>query len=190
MLLLPTLFCPKSWESMSGDETRRFCAYCKKHVHNLETLSVSERVALLSSPAASICSRYQIAIRRPVPGKEVSYSRHLLKHGAAVALVGTVLLVLWEMQEEGSPQRFYRVGGSNGVSVDMPNDLFEECRTVVLGDIAPAIEPVPTVSDSITKSHPPSHIDLRLDPNEVDRLLGQFKPTIVAPQTDLPRGPK
>src|SRR4051794_3915674 len=108
MLLIPTLLCPKSWESMSGDENQRFCSYCKKHVHNLAALSVSERLALLSSPASSICSRYHVALRRPTKGNEDSYYRHLAKYGAGVALTGSVLLVLWEMQGRAEPERFYR----------------------------------------------------------------------------------
>src|SRR5882672_9516006 len=97
MLLVPTLLCPKAWESMSGNEATRFCTYCKKHVHNLEAMSVSDRLALLSSPAASICARYKVAIRRPVKGKKESYIRHVLKYGAGVALTSSALLVLCEL---------------------------------------------------------------------------------------------
>src|SRR3954462_8006020 len=106
MLLVPTFFCPKPWEGMSGNETQRFCRYCKKHVHNLEALPVKERLALLASPAASICSRYQLAIRRPAKGHEESYRMHLLKHGAGVVLIGSVLLVLWEMHAQAAKETY------------------------------------------------------------------------------------
>src|SRR5207244_2805169 len=97
-LLIPTFFCPKAWEGMTGNEATRHCSYCNKHVHNLDALSVSERLALLSSPAAQVCARYRVAIRRPVKGREKSYYRHLLKYGAGVALSGSVFLVLWEIE--------------------------------------------------------------------------------------------
>ena len=96
-LLIPTFFCPKAWEGMAGNEATRFCSYCNKHVHNLDALSVSERFALHSSPAASICSRYKVALRRAKPGKRESYERHLLKYGVGVAVAGSTMLSFWEM---------------------------------------------------------------------------------------------
>src|SRR3954468_16331618 len=87
-MLIPALFCPKPWEGMNGDETQRYCSYCKKHVHNLQGMPLSERLALLTSPAGSLCGRYQIAIRRAAKGKEDLYRQHLLKYGACVALTG------------------------------------------------------------------------------------------------------
>src|SRR5258708_4566861 len=141
MLLIPTLLCPKSWEGMTGNETQRFCTYCKKHVHNLEAMSVSERLALLSSPAASICSRYQVAIRRPAKGKEKEYHHHLLKHGAGVAIVGSILVVLWEMQGQAEKERFYRAVSPrvslNGTIVwEMPRELYYQHEVFIVGDLA------------------------------------------------------
>ncbi len=138
MLLIPTLLCPKPWESMSGNETQRFCTYCKKHVHNLETMSVSERLALLSSPAASICSRYRVAIRRPAKGKEEAYYLHQAKHGAGVAVVGSALLVLWEMHGEAEKERFYRAAAPhaspNGTIVwEMPKEHYCQHEVVLRG---------------------------------------------------------
>lgn len=178
MLLIPTLLCPKSWEAMSGNETQRFCSHCKKHVHNLTALSVSERLALLSSPAASICSRYQVAIRRPAKGKEESYYRHLLKYGAGVALTGSVLLVLWEMHERAEKKSYYRAAGTgHPTHCIMPIDYYEEHEVFMLGAMIPIQSP-PDITEITAPppDAPPQHIDLKLDPAEIDRLIKQTKP--------------
>lgn len=181
MLLIPTVLCPKPWETMSGNETRRFCSYCKKQVHNLSALTVSERLALLSSPAAPICSRYKIAVRRPVKGKEESYFSHLAKYGAGVAVAGAVLLVLWEMHSRTEQEKFYRTAPLRGKShCPMPNDVFEQHEIFVMGlpalsepEGADAIEPPESES-------PPQHIDLKVDPAEIDRLIEQSTKRISA----------
>lgn len=165
MLLIPTLLCPKAWEGMSGNEATRFCTYCQKHVHNLEALSATERLALLSSPAGSICSRYQVAIRRPAKGKEADYYLHLAKHGAGVALVGSVLLVLWEMHGQEEQRRYYRAVGNHQGAV-RPSDFFREYRTRLLGDVD--IHRPPQANPAST-STTPAHIDL--DPKLIDPLL-------------------
>lgn len=160
---------------MAGDETQRFCSYCKRHVHNLSALTVSERLALLTSPAASLCSRYKIAVRRPFKGKEKSYFRHLIKYGAGVALTGSVLLVLWEIHGRAEQETFYRTAPLRGrFHCAMPNNLFEEHEIITLGMIA--VPPETDAADKIDppeSNSPPSHIDLKLDPVEIDRLIDQ-----------------
>jgi len=182
MLLIPTLLCPKAWETMSGTDTERFCNYCQKKVHNLEAMSARERLALLSAPAAQICSRYRVAIRRPAKGKEAAYHRHLLKYGAGVALAGSVILVLWEMQGESAKERYYRASGVTPGSCDMPSQLYNEHRTFLLGDVALPREaaPAPAPGEESDPANEP-HADLTLDPREIDKLLPPAKP---APETE------
>src|SRR5689334_11057146 len=51
--------CPASWEAMQGDDTRRFCTSCQKHVHNLSALSEAEAVRLLSQRApGTLCIQF------------------------------------------------------------------------------------------------------------------------------------
>ena len=167
---------------MSGDETRRFCSYCKKHVHNLAALSAQERLTLLSSPAASICSRYQLAIRRPAKGKKESYLKHLAKYGAGVAVTGSVLLVLWEMEERAEGQKFYRTAASQAyLHGEMPRDYYEEHRVHALGDVALPAKPPAKIEPGTPESSPPDHVDLQLDPAEINRLIEEAKSG--APQT-------
>jgi hypothetical protein len=169
---------------MSGNETQRFCSYCKKHVHNLEALSLSERLALLTSPAASICSRYRVAIRRPAKGKEKSYFRHLLKYGAGVAVTGSVLLVLWEMHEPGEKKKYYRaVAATKQTQYAMRQELYEEQSTVLLGRVSHVPFQDPRVEDEKSIHNLPIHFDLDLDKSQVDQLLNGSKP--LAPSEKL-----
>ncbi len=185
MLLIPTLLCPKSWESMSGDETRRFCTYCKKHVHNLAALSSNERLALLSSPAASICSRYRVAIRRPVKGMEAPYLQHLVKYGAGVALTGSVLLVLWEMHGQTEQQKYYRTG--TGANCAMPKNLYTEHRSQLLGEMYVRPRPAPKSEPANPETvSTPTHLDLHLDSAVIDALIDNTQPLISVPKPELP----
>ena len=186
-LLLPTFFCPKPWEGMSGDQTTRFCSYCRKHVHNLEAMSAGERLALLSSPAGSICARYRIAIRRPAKGKEESYARHLLKYGAGVAVAGSVLLTFWEMHERDGRGKFYRLDDGHGNGHEMPGDLYEERSGVTLGMmVATEIEPPPSDTLAPEASDPPPPIDVKLDPLPLHQLENPLRPEKLAPKVAIP----
>jgi len=168
MLLVPTLLCPKAWENMAGGETRRFCTYCKKHVHNLEALSVSERLALLSSPAASICSRYRVAIRRPAKGKKRSYLRHLAKYGAGVALTGTVVLVFWEMHDEAEKQKYYRAAALHGRGRAMPPGFYVEHQTHLLGEAVFVERPKDGKPRGAMSPDPAPPLELTLAPAQID----------------------
>jgi hypothetical protein len=51
--------CHESWEAMDGDEERRFCGVCQKHVHNLSAMRHDEAKALLRETAGEhLCVRY------------------------------------------------------------------------------------------------------------------------------------
>jgi len=171
MLLIPTLLCPKSWERMGGNESRRFCSACSKTVHNLDTLSVAERLALLASPAATVCGRYQAAIRRPAKGREKAYRRHLLKYGAGVVITGAVLIVLWEIKERSGTGVFYRAAKTPASNCPMPKALYDEHKVNLLGEVSfPATTPQRLPCPG-TGTVPPEQIDLKLDPAEVERLI-------------------
>ncbi len=52
--------CHASWEAMTGDDARRFCDSCQKHVHHLSGMTRREAERLLSAPreGGSLCVRY------------------------------------------------------------------------------------------------------------------------------------
>jgi len=185
MLLIPTFLCPKPWEAMTGNEAQRFCTYCRKHVHNLAALTAAERLALLTSPAASLCSRYRVAIRRPVKGKEKPYLRHLLKYGAGVAVTGSVLLVLWEMQTQAEQKKYYRLAG--GIHSAMPGHLYTEHPVMLLGEMVLPTNRAPHPKSAPAKAPTPAdQIDLDLDSAAIDQLIDQCGPPDVTTNPVLP----
>lgn len=44
--------CPESWATMRGDDRKRFCDRCQKHVHNLSAMSREDAEAVLASEAS------------------------------------------------------------------------------------------------------------------------------------------
>lgn len=51
--------CSADWEAMVGDERRRFCRHCRKHVHDLSAVTEREARALLSERSGSdLCVSY------------------------------------------------------------------------------------------------------------------------------------
>lgn len=159
-LLIPTFFCPKTWASMAGDDKTRFCSYCQKEVHNLSDLNLDERLILLKSPAARLCARYKIAIRRPVRKHRDSYERHLLKYGVGVAAMGSVLLVAWELGE-----RYYAANDRG--NRPMPSHFFDEREAPFLGVMMPSKECGQSSDD---------RQEIPLDRQEVDALYLMPRP--------------
>lgn len=50
--------CPVGWESMQGDDKRRFCGQCQKYVHNVSALNQKERQALTTGDGLQECVYY------------------------------------------------------------------------------------------------------------------------------------
>jgi len=49
--------CPKSWDSLVGDERRRFCSECNLHVHNSAALTRAEATELVREAEERLCMR-------------------------------------------------------------------------------------------------------------------------------------
>ncbi len=184
---------------MTGDESCRFCSVCQKEVHNLAALDPTARQTLLSSPAAKLCGRYRAAIRRPSPGREMAYWRHLARYGAGVAAAGAATFVFWESSAHGVGPVDYIVGQSTGAP-DMPRRYYREDTTVLLGDICelPArpglIEPIsteegltPTATPLLAQQPPRFHLTVE----QVRALLPQLATSVPLDLTDraAPAGP-
>ena len=48
--------CHEDWGAMSGDDQKRFCASCSKHVHDLSSMPEAKAATLLAS--GDVCVRY------------------------------------------------------------------------------------------------------------------------------------
>lgn len=49
--------CSADWDSMTGTERERHCAFCDKSVHDLERHTAAEAVELVTDPEANVCVR-------------------------------------------------------------------------------------------------------------------------------------
>ena len=83
--------CPKRWENMTGDATRRFCEHCQLHVHNLSEMSDRERKRFVAESGGTACIAYEL---RP-DGTMITPSRWtwLIKPWKRARFVITALLV-------------------------------------------------------------------------------------------------
>ncbi|MBX3119133.1 MAG: hypothetical protein KF784_08720 [Fimbriimonadaceae bacterium] len=82
--------CPKEWDAMHGDDKKRFCDHCQKHVHNISAMNKEDAERLLANRTGAICVRYtQEADGRLVTTDRLSGWRKfaLLASGVA-AIVG------------------------------------------------------------------------------------------------------
>jgi hypothetical protein len=59
--------CHESWDSMQGEEKRRFCEKCTTHVHDLTNLKHEEIVALKVKNGGTLCGSFRLPfISRPL----------------------------------------------------------------------------------------------------------------------------
>jgi hypothetical protein len=49
--------CDASWEEMTGDDEKRFCGKCEKHVYNLPLLTPDQLVDLIERTEGKFCGR-------------------------------------------------------------------------------------------------------------------------------------
>lgn len=52
--------CPAEWSAMAGDDAKRFCQGCRKHVHNLSAMTRDEAETLVCASAGSMCVRMEV----------------------------------------------------------------------------------------------------------------------------------
>jgi len=75
--------CPENWDSMTGDEARRFCAGCGCHVHNLAQIPAAEAEQLLTQPDR-VCTRITVDAKKGILTRD-GWIPRLLAAGAIAA---------------------------------------------------------------------------------------------------------
>ena len=50
--------CSADWDAMTGDEARRFCSLCDKHVHNLSAMTEADARGVVAQK--DVCVRYTV----------------------------------------------------------------------------------------------------------------------------------
>src|SRR4051812_8134313 len=61
--------CSANWDEMRGDQQRRFCTHCQKHVHDLSSISINEAERLVCTSAGNLCVRFA---RDPETGQVIT----------------------------------------------------------------------------------------------------------------------
>jgi hypothetical protein len=49
--------CPMDWDQMSGDDSKRYCSSCGKHVHDVAKLTSAQAVSLIDQLPGDVCGR-------------------------------------------------------------------------------------------------------------------------------------
>lgn len=97
--------CPVKWESMVGDEKRRFCEHCQLHVHNLSAMTTSERDDVLAPGSERKCISYLTCADSSVPaGKALLKLQPFFKLPQWLAALITIFT--------SSCTQNYRIGGN------------------------------------------------------------------------------
>ena len=84
--------CSADWDTMTPAGKKRFCAECKKHVHDLSRMTEAEARAILDT-RADLCIRYVydaggnvVFDRETVPANALVRARRFVTAAAALAL--------------------------------------------------------------------------------------------------------
>src|SRR5207247_3361788 len=100
-----------SWEAMEqGEDGRRFCEHCHRHVHDLSAMRRDEVTDLLCRSAGRLCVRFEqlpdggvkTLDYQPLTGREGRTRRWLLV-GAIVSLMGGVANAMWHKKQPPPP---------------------------------------------------------------------------------------
>lgn len=98
--------CHQDWEQLRGDERRRFCSQCDKHVHNLSAMTKAQAQALLErEPKLCVIYKYDEhdeLVFEPEPTRDQLQLQGARKLLAAAALAVPMLLAACD--EPAPPQ--------------------------------------------------------------------------------------
>ena len=179
--------CPANWDEMVGDEQKRFCSHCQKHVHNLSAMTRDEAQALVTS-GENLCIRM---VRRAdgttkvSDCPKVSDARAATVRRVGMGVAASGVLALASCEEEESPltgevcpptEEVELLGGACPPEQEELEPLVQpevEVEIEMLGDYCPPEAPegpaVPPGVDTETPTPP-------LVPGTEVRLLGRFCP--------------
>lgn len=137
--------CKADWESMSGDDKKRFCSLCKLHVHNLSAMSEAEAEAFVRQAEVERAGGGRVCVRfyRRADGTvltqdcPVGVAARVRRRVVAVrgAMVALVAMIGGGAFADGVRPPRWLVGGSMSVAQARP---FSDIRRLLRG-----IPPVP-----------------------------------------------
>ncbi|HEY0008107.1 MAG TPA: hypothetical protein VGB55_05245, partial [Tepidisphaeraceae bacterium] len=129
--------CHADWQAMTGDDRRRFCGECGKHVHDLSALSRREAEQLINARAGKLCVQFS----RTASGQIITQEhppRRRAWAGLSAALACVLALVGCRRNDPPTTQQtppgeaIIRTAGMVAVTETMLGD-------VVIGSSAPPV---------------------------------------------------
>ncbi|WAS98185.1 hypothetical protein [Nannocystis punicea] len=186
--------CHESWDAMHGDDERRFCDVCAKHVHNLSAMSRQAATDLLQTHKGEhLCVRYsnqedgRIAFRDTVP---VSRLRPVRTAFAAMMLaactpygdgppiqdIGDIAIEAMARDAKPSPEGGCEVQTGPFTTMHFPAG-HEVCKNVVdLGVQIRPPQPPPVPQTVPTMGEAPIAVDPPPPPPVTEELMGKVAP--------------
>lgn len=173
--------CSENWEAMTGDDKRRFCDICDKHVHNLSAMPKKQAEALLDSE--SLCVRYdrdaagQIVV---LPSRFERLRRAITHSGrVAVAAIVTLAITPWAMAAEKQPCKVEQNKTMRQHTMGKPMTHPRPQEQSEMGDVAAPVKPPQSpVMGGIPPIKPPSEEKPKEEsvaPPEHQPLMGLMK---------------
>jgi hypothetical protein len=150
--------CPADWSAMAGDDQRRFCQGCQKHVHNLSAMLRSDAEALVCAAAGDLCVRMQIdpdgtVVTVDYQGSTRTRPRRGWQFWTGVGLVGALLAGVAQAMGVGRPRP--AVGVPAGMVMGGPPAATFPAGMFVAGGICPPPF-LPTTQPTTNPSSQPS----------------------------------
>lgn len=149
--------CPKLWGELVGDDKKRFCSQCQKHVFNGESMTQIEVTDMVREGNGTTCMRLITddsgsIVYKDSP-KKIKPSSIVKRAGLAIAAGGLVAACSSQPEQTPVPEP-KPIGGSEqagmpapGPDVELPIEIFEEelgeiCEEL-LGDVIIEEAPLP-----------------------------------------------
>jgi len=158
--------CSTDWEQMIGDERRRFCADCGKHVYNLAEMKRTEVEALIAATGGRFCARLvRLPDGRVQTSDDEVVSRPLrLRASRAASVLVSALLSVSATAAPKSPSRPAHLSASSQQASEQPG----RSQQAVAGG-RPAL--VGTVYDPQRAVIPNAIVRLINERNQLDQVV-------------------
>ncbi len=135
--------CGQDWQSMKPGDRKRFCGECKKHVHDLSSMSRAEaREVLQSRPTEGLCVRYLYDAHGDVVFRDAPIPASFLSRAKRIAAAAAL------------PMSLAACSGSMGETPPPPMPMMGSIACP-MPEPPPQPEPPPSASASARFAQPP-----------------------------------
>lgn len=179
--------CPANWDEMVGDEAKRFCKHCQKHVHNISAMTKESAEKLLQCNGDHLCVRYSsdrfgrlITLNGLIPRLAAAAT-----FGAALVASGfsTTREVGGTVKIGTSKPKIEKTVIQGNVATTTPADQANHTTGMVsvpvtMGEVAPDPKGVTPKTGVMIKPKPSHHVETPTAPNQrpQQEIMGAIAP--------------